>query len=122
MTKSGEQRFIEARGDSMSQEVFSVPVWVVPLVAAALAGGPIAMGKWIFKRETKRIDDIETDLKKRPKAEEVMSLAKHAEICGIAKKDLQEFIVDQNKEMREYFNVRMENVILKELKKLNGGA
>ncbi len=87
--------------------------WEIIVIAISSIIGLISL---IYHFQTKRISILEEDLKARPKAEDVLSIAKHESICKEAKKGMEEFIVEQNKDLKEYFNVRIENVILKELR------
>ena len=63
---------------------------------------------------------VQEDLRKRPKAEEVMTLSVHAQFCKENTTQMLTFIKEQTQELKTYFDMKIENEILKELRDING--
>lgn len=66
------------------------------------------------------IMEIENDLKKRPQAEETLTLSIHASLCKDNTHEMLAFIKDQTEDLKTFFTMKIENEILKEIRKGNG--
>ncbi len=63
---------------------------------------------------------LENDLKKRPQAEEIMTLSIHASLCKNNTREILDFMKEQAENLKTFFNMKIENEILKEIRKMNG--
>jgi len=54
----------------------------------------------------------------------VLTKSEHAELCkknmGESQESMKKFIKDEFKDVKEYFDLKIENVVLKEIRKANG--
>ena len=63
---------------------------------------------------------LENDLKNRPKAEETLTLSIHASLCKENTHEMLNFIKEQTEDLKTFFTMKIENEILKEIRKGNG--
>jgi hypothetical protein len=95
-----------------------MPEWLLVI----LVGGVIlSLVGIIYKLQSGRVTAVEDDMKKRPKAEEVLSFAMHSKICRETTNQFLTFVKEQHEDLKAYFDMKIENEIMRELRKLNGG-
>lgn len=63
---------------------------------------------------------LKNDFKKIPQPEEVMTLSIHASLCKDNTHEMLAFIKEQTEDLKTFFNMKIENEILKEIRKMNG--
>lgn len=73
----------------------------------------------VYHSLLERVRNIERWKEPHPQLEEILTKSVHHEICNQTIKELMECMEKQHIETREYFNLKIENVILKEIRKRN---
>lgn len=94
-----------------------MPEWLLSILIGSIILSLIGI---IYKLQSGRVTNLEEDLKKRPKAEEVLSFAIHAQLCKEITNQSLAFMKEQTQELKAYFDLKIENEILRELRLMNG--
>ncbi len=96
-------------------------LWII------LVGGVVlGLLKLIYSIKNKRDETIDRWKEKMPMPEEILTKSSHADICKENTKPIKDLILenreivkDQLNGFREYFDLKIENTILTELRKIN---
>lgn len=67
-----------------------------------------------------RINRLEEWRSKVPRADEILTRSEHFKICKENTEGVISQIKNQNEELKKWFDLKIENVILKEIRKING--
>jgi len=71
----------------------------------------------IYNHIAGRINKLEVWKEDQPKVTEIITFARHSTICQAQNHELKEFIKEENKKILAYFDLKMENEIMRELRK-----
>ncbi len=94
-----------------------MPEWLLSIIIGSIILSLVGI---IYKFQSGRVTALEEDLKKRPKAEEVMNFTIHAQLCKETTDHYFNFLKEQTEDLKHYFDLKIENEILKELRSMNG--
>ncbi len=94
-----------------------MPEWLLSILIGSIILSLVGI---IYKFQSGRVTNLEDDLKKRPKAEEVLSFSTHSQLCKETTQQFLTFVKEQTEELKSHFDLKIENEIMKELIKMNG--
>lgn len=85
----------------------------IGLIILALAG-------YIWKSQVKEISSIKDWIAKRPS--DILTSTQHIILCVERMREIEHIMEKQTKDLKAYFDLKVENSILKEIRKKNGGG
>lgn len=103
----------------MSNEII-LPAWSIPVAISILVGGPLTMFKFLFGREVKRMDGVVEMVNNLPKKEDILTMIVHNDICKGNLKEVKDFVNEKMEDVKTHFDLKIENVVMKELREING--
>lgn len=103
----------------MSNEII-IPAWSIPVAISILVGGSLTMFKFLFGREVKRMDGAVEMVNNLPKKEDILTINIHNDICKNNLKEVKQFFDEKMEDVKSHFDLKIENVVMKELREING--
>lgn len=95
-----------------------MPSWLLEIIIGGVVMGLIGL---VYRNATERLRNMEKWKEGIPTTEEILTKSTHSDICHDRTKELTDFIAKQGDDLKAHFSLKVENVILTELKKINGG-